>query len=131
MFRFEGTTCRRGADPTAAAGDRDGSTTLSLVANSTNRPAKRRVAGSGRATPKGTKPGEHPDASARYTPPVPKEFKVSPRWVPVMMFALLGIGSVIIIINYLGVLPGGTSNTYLLIGLGLILGAIVTATQWR
>jgi hypothetical protein len=89
------------------------------------------VAGSGRATPKGTKPGEHPDASARYTPPVPKEFKVSPRWVPVMMFALLGIGSVIIIINYLGVLPGGTSNTYLLIGLGLILGAIVTATQWR
>jgi hypothetical protein len=102
-----------------------------FVANSTNRPAKRRVPGSGRTTPKGTKPGEHPDASTRYTPPVPQELKVSPRWVPIVMFALLAIGSVLIIINYLGVLPGGTSNTYLLVGLGLILAAIVTATQWR
>ena len=31
-------------------------------------------------------------ASARYTPPVPKELKVSPMWVPVLMFALLGLG---------------------------------------
>jgi hypothetical protein len=104
---------------------------LSLVANSTNRPAKRREAGSGRTTPKGTRPGDHPDASTRYTPPIPKEEKVSPRWVPVMMFVLLGVGSALIIINYLGVLPGGTSNTYLLVGLGLILASIVTATQWR
>ena len=47
------------------------------------------------------------------------------------MAGLLGVGSLLIIINYLGVLPGGTSNTYLLIGLGLILGGIITATQWR
>ena len=47
------------------------------------------------------------------------------------MFALLGIGSGLIIINYLGVLPGGTSNSYLLVGLGLILASIITATQWR
>jgi hypothetical protein len=89
------------------------------------------VPGNGRTTPKGTKPGDHPDASTRYTPPIPKESKVSPKWVPIMMFALLAVGSVLIIINYLGVLPGGTSNTYLLVGLGLILAAIVTATQWR
>jgi hypothetical protein len=101
------------------------------VANSTNRPAKRRVPGSGRTTPKGTKADERPEASTRYTPPVPKEFKVSPRWVPVLMFALLGIGSVLIVVNYLGVLPGGTSNSYLLVGLGLILASIITATQWR
>lgn len=101
------------------------------MANSTNKPAKRRVAGSGRATPKGTRPEDHPDASTRYTPPVPKEYKVSPRWVPVLMFGLLAVGSLLIIINYLGVLPGGTSNSYLLVGLGLILASIITATQWR
>jgi hypothetical protein len=101
------------------------------VANSTNRPAKRRVPGAGRATPKGTKPGDPPDASTRYTPPIPKEYKVSPRWVPVLMFGLLAVGSALIVVNYLGVLPGGTSNTYLLVGLGLILAAIITATQWR
>jgi hypothetical protein len=89
------------------------------------------VPGSGRTTPKGTKPDERPEASTRYTPPVPKEYKVSPRWVPVVMFALLGIGSVMIVVNYLGVLPGGTSNSYLLIGLCLILASIITATQWR
>lgn len=111
--------------------ERRGTTTLCSVADSTNRPAKRRESGSGRTTPKGTKPGEHPEASTRYTPPIPKEHKVSPQWVPIMMGALLGVGSLLIIVNYLGVLPGGTSNTYLLIGLGLILGGIITATQWR
>jgi hypothetical protein len=47
------------------------------------------------------------------------------------MFVLLGLGSVLIVINYLGLLPGGTSNTYLLVGLGLILASIIIATQWR
>jgi hypothetical protein len=101
------------------------------VANSTNKPAKRHLPGAGRTTPKGTRPDDRPEPSTRYTPPIPQEFKVSPRWVPVLMFALLGIGSGLIIINYLGVLPGGTSNSYLLVGLGLILASIITATQWR
>jgi hypothetical protein len=47
------------------------------------------------------------------------------------MFALLGIGLVIIFCNYLGVLPGGTKNSYLLMGLASILGGIITATQYR
>ncbi|MEQ1787605.1 MAG: cell division protein CrgA [Acidimicrobiales bacterium] len=97
----------------------------------TKPPPKRKVKG-GRVTPKG---GSHsaprPEASSRYTPPVPKEFKVSPPWVPVLMFAFLGLGLVVIFLNYLGVLPGGTKNTYLLVGLGGILGGIMTATQYR
>jgi hypothetical protein len=95
------------------------------------KPPKRKVKG-GRVTPKGggtTAP--RPGASSRYTPPVPRSQKVSPTWVPVLMFALLGLGLVIIFCNYLGVLPGGTKNTYLLAGLGAILGGIVTATQYR
>jgi hypothetical protein len=57
--------------------------------------------------------------------------KVSPRWVPVLMFALLGLGIVTILANYLGVLPGGAKNSYLLIGLALITGGFITATRYR
>ena len=95
------------------------------------KPPKRKVKG-GRVTPKGGPANApRPEASSRYTPPVPRSQKVSPTWVPVLMFALLGIGLVIIFCNYLGVLPGGTKNTYLLAGLGAILGGIVTATQYH
>lgn len=102
-----------------------------------NKPAKRKVSGrpqggGGRVTPKGTTPAaQRPAASSRYTPPIPQEYKVSPRWVPILMFALLGLGLVVIFCNYLGVLPGDTKNSYLLVGLGCILGGIVTATQYR
>ncbi len=62
---------------------------------------------------------------------MPQELKVSPRWVPIVMFGLLGLGLLIIFCNYLGVLPGDTKNSYLLIGLASILGGIITATQYH
>jgi len=86
-------------------------------------PAKRAAKG-GRTTPKAVESG-------RYTAPIPKSEKVSPLWVPVLMFTCLGLGMVIIITNYVNVLPGGTSNWYLLIGLGLITVGFLTATQYR
>ena len=100
----------------------------------------------GRVTPKGTTPrGTGPrrpaagepgraaaaPASGRYTPPAVRERKVSPRWVPALMFALLGVGVLVIILNYLGVLPGGSDNRYLLGGLAAITAGFVTATQYR
>ncbi len=95
------------------------------------KPPKRKVQG-GRVTPKGGPPqASRPEASSRYTPPIPQSQKVSPPWVPVLLFTLLGIGLVIIFCNYLGVLPGGTKNSYLLMGLASILGGIVTATQYH
>ena len=119
-------------------------------------PPKRRpgtkpgAAASGRVTPKGTRPGANPppkapvaplsddrqvhharQASSRYTPPTPKALKVSPPWVPVLMFTLLAAGALMIVLNYLELLPAATSNWYLIGGLGLILGGIVTATQYR
>ncbi|HET6954126.1 MAG TPA: cell division protein CrgA [Acidimicrobiales bacterium] len=95
------------------------------------KPAKRRVPG-GRVTPKGSSQADRrPAQSTRYTPPVPREVKVSPSWVPVLMFALLGIGLVVIFLNYLGVLPGGMSNAYLGVGLVAICAGIITATQYR
>ena len=98
-----------------------------------NPPPKRKVKG-GRVTPKGgpqAAVSSRPSASSRYTPPIPMSKKVSPWWVPALMFALLGIGLLIIFLNYMGVLPGDTKNSYLLVGLGFILGGIVTATQYH
>jgi hypothetical protein len=96
------------------------------------KPAKRRVAG-GRVTPtKGaTTSAAKPSPSSRYTPPVPRELKASPMWVPVLMFVLLGIGMLVIPLNYMGVLPGSTSNAYLGVGLLAICGGILVATQYR
>jgi hypothetical protein len=92
---------------------------------------KTKVRGS-RVTPKGGGTRYTPPAaSARYTPPVPKEYKVSPPWVPVIMFALLGLGIIVILTNYLGLLPGGAKNTYLMLGLGLITGGFITATRYH
>jgi hypothetical protein len=94
---------------------------------------KTKVRGS-RVTPKGTVPNSRssvPPPSPRYTPPIPREYKVSPTWVPVLMFTLLGLGIIVILANYLGILPGGAKNAYLLLGLALITGGFITATRYR
>ena len=84
-------------------------------------PQKRRIKG-GRVTPKGGQelPGQPPPAVGE-----------SPTWVPVLMFSFLGLGVLIIFFNYVGWMPGGTSNPILLLGLGSILAGIITATQYH
>ncbi len=47
------------------------------------------------------------------------------------MFVLLGLGSLVILMYYLGAVPGGRSNWYLFSGLGLVLGGLFTATKYR
>jgi hypothetical protein len=81
-----------------------------------------------------SRPAPRPTASSRYTPPVPVRAKGGPsgRWVPITMFTLLGMGVLMIVINYMSVLlPGAPSNWYIIGGLGLILAGIMVATQWR
>lgn len=73
---------------------------------------------------------------ARHTMPKPQARGAgpSPRWVPVLMFALWGIGLLLIILNYMGVLPGaedGGNGWYLVAGLVSILAGIMVATQYR
>lgn len=110
--------------------------TCPAVASSSKRPNKRRVEG-GRVTPKGgpTKrrlEDENPDASSRYTPPVPLSYKESPQWVPILMFTFFGLGMVVIFLHYVDLfLPGASSNWWLFAGLGSILAGIITATQYR
>ena len=81
----------------------------------------------GRAKAAGRKVG----ASKRYTPPVPMSSKRSRPWVAVVLFALLGLGVLVILLNYLIVLPGGASNWYLLLGLALMAGGFLMATRYR
>lgn len=101
----------------------------------------------GRVTPKGgaqAAGGEHKlhmphlghqessvPASSRYTPPVPQYKKHSAPWVPYVMFALLGVGALIILFYYLGFVPGGRSNWYLAVGLAGVLGGLYTATKYH
>lgn len=72
-----------------------------------------------------------PTEGGRYTPPIPRAQKVSPTWVPVLMFTLLGLGVLTIILNYVNLLPGDANNGYLVLGLGLITGGFITATYYH
>jgi Cell division protein CrgA len=49
--------------------------------------------------------------------------KPSPRWYPPLVLGLMGIGVLVIVLNYMGILPfthSQTSPIALLVGLGLI-----------
>jgi hypothetical protein len=92
-------------------------------------------------TPKGTRPGEAPRsaasgatragevaASTRYTPPTSRDELESPRWVPILMAVLIGIGALVIILRYL---VWQDSNLPVLVGLVFLLGGLYTATKWH
>jgi len=49
--------------------------------------------------------------------------KSSPRWYPPLVLALMGLGVIVIVLNYMGILPftnSQTSPVALLVGLGMI-----------
>jgi hypothetical protein len=85
----------------------------------------------GKPKAKGKGQAQARPASKRYTPPPPKAKAGSPTWVPVTMFALLVCGAAIVILNYLGVLPGEQQNRYLFFGLAEITLGFVFATRYR
>ncbi len=89
-------------------------------------PKKRRVQG-GRVTPKGTQP-RNSKASIETVEQV--DTTPSEPWVTWLLFGLLLLGMIIIFVNYAQVF-GDTSNVVTLVGLGFILGGIVTATRLR
>jgi hypothetical protein len=69
---------------------------------------------------------------SRYTPPPQKKAPPSKLWVPVALTTLLGAGLLVIVLNYLNILPGdNTENRYLLLGIGLICGGFMLATNYR
>jgi hypothetical protein len=86
----------------------------------------------GRVTPKGgtAAVGSRP-VTGRYTAPVAPELRSSPWWVPALMLAFFAVGVLMIVLNYLSLLPDSPSNWYLLGGLaGIILG-FIAATRYH
>ncbi len=67
----------------------------------------------------------------RVTPPKPKTPPPSKLWVPTLMFTLLGVGVLVIVLNYFGLLPGDQNNSFLLIGIAEVTGGFIVATAVR
>ena len=64
----------------------------------------------------------------RRQPPPKAKPKRSPPWVGALFFTLLMAGIITIVAHYLG----GAARAYQLwVGLGLIAGSFVVATQWH
>ena len=97
----------------------------------------------GRTTAKGTAPKGSPkggsrvgrytsaEESGRYTPPIPKDTRTSPRWYGPLVLVLLVLGVLMILLNYLTVLPGAVSVWYLVAGLVVIFLGFIMATRYR
>lgn len=66
-----------------------------------------------------------------YTPPPKPNPPPSPRWVPVGGTALIALGIIVILINYIfpGFLPGG--NYWIIGGFVLMAAGLGFLSQWR
>ncbi|MGH9024163.1 MAG: cell division protein CrgA, partial [Acidimicrobiia bacterium] len=62
-----------------------------------------------------TKPVPVKTKPSRYTPPKPKTKRSSPKWLPIVMFVLFGLGALVVVLNYMNLLPGEASTPPLLI----------------
>ena len=72
--------------------------------------------------------GRAVEASSRYTPPISRTAIESPRWVPILMFVLLGLGGLTILLRYI---VWQDTNIPVLAGLAFLLGGLYTATKWH
>jgi hypothetical protein len=65
-------------------------------------------------------------------PPPKKKPKASPGWYGYLVLGLILLGVLIIVFNYANfLLPGGTQQHWLWIGLGVIGAGFIAATRWR
>lgn len=72
------------------------------------------------------------DRRRPYAAPTPKKRpKASPRWYGFLVLGLILFGVAMIVLNYMGIMPGGTRQLWLWLGLGFIAGGFIAATQWR
>jgi hypothetical protein len=69
--------------------------------------------------------------TGRYTKPVPKSVRRSARWYgPTVLLLLVG-GVLVVVLNYLTVLPGSVSVWYLIGGIVALFVGFLMATRFR
>jgi Cell division protein CrgA len=66
----------------------------------------------------------------RYTPPPRKKHRPSPKWFGGIILGTFAAGVLLIVFNYLNLVPGGTKSLYLFVGLGAIAVGFVLSTRW-
>lgn len=68
-----------------------------------------------------------------YLPPEQpvKRPRSSPSWYGFLVLGFILVGVGVIVLNYMGIMPGGTQPVWLWVGLGGIGVGFVAATQWR
>jgi hypothetical protein len=72
-----------------------------------------------------------PQRNYTVAAPPAKEREPSPRWYAAVMFSLIGAGVLVIVINYMGFLPGGHNHNYIYLGAGGIAAGLVMALHYR
>ncbi len=86
----------------------------------------------GRVTPSGKgAAGSGSIQSNRYTPPIDRSQKVSPRWFGILIIAMFALGVLVVILNYAGLLPGGVNNAWLIAAIGAIFVGLLLATRYH
>ena len=77
---------------------------------------------------KGRRKPQHRSQPAK---PEPAKHKESPKWYVALMFGVMAIGGLVVILNYIGAVPGGTDSVWLYSGLGLIgVGFVMTLNYY-
>lgn len=71
------------------------------------------------------------EQKGRYTRPIPKDTRRSPRWFGPLVVGLLLLGALLLVGNYLQFLPGAVSAWYLVAGVVAICAGFVLATRLR
>jgi hypothetical protein len=69
--------------------------------------------------------------STRYTPPIDRREKVSPRWLGFLIVAMFALGVLVVILDYADLLPGGVNNAWLVAAIGAIFVGLLLATRYH
>ncbi|WP_420625267.1 cell division protein CrgA [Candidatus Poriferisodalis sp.] len=80
-----------------------------------------------RITPKGTRPQNAPAQQHSAS----SHGEQSGSWFGWLIVALLGVGTAVIVANYMSWLPGSPTSAWIAVGLGIVLVGILFATRWR
>jgi hypothetical protein len=72
-----------------------------------------------------------PEVRGKVTARRPVGEDHSPRWYGALIVALLALGTLLIVMNYLAVLPGSVSSWYLVTGLFIMFSGFFLATRYK